>query len=100
MSIDPSDKPESKSSTSRRRVLIAGAGIAALPLTAAAGGTSRRPSVTPHPQGARTTSTITTKDGTEFYYKDWGSVQPVVFSHRSPLIPDPVEHQMFFLASN
>jgi hypothetical protein len=38
MSIDPSDQPASKSSASRRRVLLAGAGIAALPLTAAATG--------------------------------------------------------------
>ena len=37
--------------------------------------------------------TITTRDGTEIYYKDWGAGRPVVFSHGWPLNADAWDHQ-------
>ena len=45
-------------------------------------------------------STFTTRDGTQIYYKDWGSGPVVSFSHGWPLSADAWESQMFHLASN
>ena len=40
--------------------------------------------------------TITTADGTEIFFKDWGSGQPIVFSHGWPLSADDWDTQMLF----
>jgi non-heme chloroperoxidase len=45
------------------------------------------------------TNTITTRDGTKIFYKDWGTGQPVVFSHGWPLNADDWDDQTFFVAS-
>jgi len=44
-------------------------------------------------------ATITTKDGTSIFYKDWGKGQPIVFSHGWPLSADAWDEQLYFFAS-
>jgi non-heme chloroperoxidase len=54
----------------------------------------------PHQPGDMKMSTITTKDGVTIFYKDWGSGQPIVFSHGWPLSADDWDTQMMFFLSH
>ena len=67
--------------------------------TVAAAQTSRRDDVRPsQTKGTQTVNTITGKDGTQIYYKDWGRGPVVTFSHGWPLNADAWDGQMLFLA--
>lgn len=90
-----------------RRALLVSSGLSALALQFPLAGCSQDAPTTPPapvpstplPRSA-TMGTFTTKDGTEIYYKEWGTGPVVTFSHGWPLSSDSWEAQMFFMASN
>src|SRR5688572_27166566 len=88
---------------SRRHLIATGAAVAtgtlAFGMQEAAGAATRnRPAQPSIP--SRTSNTITTKDGTQIYFKDWGDGPVVTFSHGWPLNADAWDGQMHFLARN
>ena len=91
----------------RRSAMLGGANVAALAVAApmlSMGNAHAAPAPAPAPAangaGRQGASTITTRDGVELYYKDWGHGPVIVLCHGWPLSSDSWESQMFFLANN
>jgi len=83
--------------SSRRRVLIGTAALAAAAALPAATGARAAASTEPA-SGTRKMDTVTTKDGVEIFFKDWGprDAQPIVFHHGWPLSADDWDAQMLY----
>ena len=88
----------------RRKLLLASAGtmaIASLPLAAHAAGANTHRATAHSQKGQHAMNTITTKDGVEIFYKDWGpkNAQPIMFHHGWPLSSDDWDAQMLFFVN-
>src|SRR3989449_9022400 len=92
-------KRAAEGGASRRDFLVTSAAAvaaAAMPPATLTADAQARPTTPAGTKGARSMNTITTKDGVEIFYKDWGKGQPIVFSHGWPLSADDWDTQMLF----
>ena len=93
---------KAKIDISRRKFLVGTAGLAAvagLPVIASAAAANSPTGQTKARTEEFKGDTVTTKEGIQIYYKDWGSGQPIVFSHGWPLSADDWDAQMLFFLS-
>ena len=92
--------PATSSSLNRRGFLASSAAVGAfatsLPAVMPVGQALAQFAPSNRSNGVKATSTITTNDGTEIFYKDWGRGQPIVFHHGWPLSSDDWDAQMMF----
>ena len=85
------------SSASRRALLAGSVGVAAATaMVASAGAAPKHAAASMTTSHASSGSYVTTTDGVQIFYKDWGSGQPIVFSHGWPLSGDDWDPQMMF----
>ena len=92
----------STSITRRNVLLTAGTAVAVTAMSPVFGFAAKSDSATTATEGTKTMSTVTTRDGTEIFYKDWGpkDAQPIVFHHGWPLSSDDWDAQMLFFLAN
>jgi non-heme chloroperoxidase len=81
---------------SRRDILVGATALSSLALIGSAFAAPARNAQ--KPSGDKTMSTITVRDGTEIFFKEWGAGQPIVFHHGWPLSGDDWDTQMMFFA--
>jgi pimeloyl-ACP methyl ester carboxylesterase len=101
----PESGPNRATQATRRDIMIGGAlataTMAGLPnLSRAAQPDSGHGPTENAIEGARDMSMVTTEDGTQIFYKDWGKGQPIVFSHGWPLSADDWDAQMLFFLNH
>jgi non-heme chloroperoxidase len=88
---------------SRREILVSSVGIAvaaAMPALFRVGNAQAAAPASKQNEGTKTMSTVTTKDGVQIFYKDWGRGQPIVFHHGWPLSSDDWDTQMLFFVQH
>jgi len=91
---------ENLAPASRRELLAGGVGITAAAVAASSVGTEAQAAANVHPSTRHEGSYVTTKDGVQIFYKDWGSGRPIVFSHGWPLSSDDWDNQMLFFVNH
>ncbi|RZT29094.1 alpha/beta fold hydrolase [Cupriavidus agavae] len=105
MKLSPTPQPSTSTEVSRRQLLVLGTGAAvtaALPLAApATAATPKAPRGGAASEKNSATNYVTTKDGVQIFFKDWGpaNATPIVFSHGWPLSSDDWDAQMMFFLS-
>jgi len=96
------NKPSTRAGSTHRDALARGDGRrdCRMPAATAKSAQGAKNPPCPEPEGGVTVNTITSKDGTLIYFKDWGRGPVVTFSHGWPLNADAWDGQMLFLVQN